>query len=230
MGPYDLVTFDCYGTLIDWERGISDALRPVLRSMGKNLSAEEILAAFAAREHAEQKGPFRRYRQVLERTAISIGASFGVKLSQEEARAFGASVPNWPPFPDARDALLRLKRRFQLGIVSNVDDDLFQRTQARLGVDFDYVVTAEQTKSYKPRPKHWIEMRRRSRVPTERTLHAAQSLFHDIGPARALGYDTVWINRGGRTPGEESGATPKSRTDPGLEALDLFSLAEMLGA
>ena len=223
---FSLLTFDCYGTLVDWETGILDAVRPVCRARGVDPSDAQALSAFAAAEHVAQAGAYRSYRDVLADTLRRMGGTLGFRPSRQEQRTFAGSPGRWPVFPDTVEALGRLARRYSLGIVSNVDDDLFAETQLRLGIEFDWVVTAEQVRSYKPARQHFDEMAARSKVPRERTLHVAQSLFHDIAPASKLGYATLWVNRPSRAPG--GGATPPADARPDGEVGDMAGVAELL--
>lgn len=223
---FSLLTFDCYGTLVDWEKGILDAARPVCRAHGADPSDGRLLASFAAAEHVAQGGPYRSYRAVLADTLCRMGEALGFRPDREEQDAFAGSPGRWPVFPDTVEALGRLGRRYRLGIVSNVDDDLFAQTQRRLGTDFDWVVTAEQVRSYKPAQKHFDEMVARSGVTRERTLHVAQSLFHDIAPASALGCATLWVNRPSKAPG--GGATPPADARPDAQVRDMAEAARLL--
>ena len=225
-GRFSLLTFDCYGTLVDWESGIVDATRAVCRVHGVDPFDGRLLSAFAAAEHLAQGGPYRSYRAVLADTLCRMGQALGFRPSRQEQDAFADSPGRWPVFPDTVDALGRLARRYRLGIVSNVDDDLFAQTQSRLGTAFDWVVTAEQVRSYKPAHKHFDEMAARSGTARERTLHVAQSLFHDIAPASALGYATLWVNRPSRASG--GGATPPAQARPDAQVDDMAGAARLL--
>ena len=228
MNPerFDLLTFDCYGTLVDWETGIIEGVRTVCAAHGRSAQAAAILTAFGDAEHVVQGERYRSYREVLALTLVRVGSALGFHPSPAECDAFAASVGDWPTFPDTVGALSRLGARFRLGIVSNVDDDLFAETRKRLGIDFDWVVTAQQVGSYKPATAHFEEMAARSGIARERTLHVAQSLFHDIAPASALGYATVHVNRKSR--GGATGATPASTARPDAEVPDMAGLAKML--
>ena len=221
----DTLTFDCYGTLIDWERGIAGALSPVLARHGHPLDDEAILERYALIESALEAGPYLPYREVLRRGLVALGEQLGFEPTEAERDAFGGSVAEWPAFADAASALARLKTRFRLVILSNVDDDLFAASAARLGVAFDEVITAEQVGSYKPALRNF-EVAIERVGPAERILHVAQSLFHDIAPARAVGLRGVWVNRRAGRPG--SGATAPSDARPEAEVPDLRTLAEML--
>ena len=227
---FDLLTFDCYGTLVDWEAGIIAAVRAAIRSSARQPSPARtdaaILAAFGAAEHVVQAERYRDYREVLALTLKRMGSALGFRPGPAECDAFAASVGDWPPFPDSKEALRRLAGRYRLGIVSNIDDDLFAASARRLDTHFDWVVTAQQVGGYKPAPGHFHEMAARSGVPVGRTLHVAQSLFHDIGVASALGYATVHVDRPSR--GAGSGATPPSGARPDMTVRDMAGVADLL--
>lgn len=223
---FDLLTFDCYGTLVDWETGIIRAVRPLCAARGAVPNDAAILSAFAAAEHVVQAGPYRTYREVLALTLARMGPALGFHPAPAQRDAFAASVADWPPFADTVAALHRLGSRYRLGIVSNVDDDLFAATAGRLGTRFDWVVTAQQVGSYKPAAAHFEEMAGRSAIPRHRTLHVAQSLFHDIGPASELGYATLHVNRPSR--GGRDGATPPSGARPDAAVTDMAGVAALL--
>jgi 2-haloacid dehalogenase len=226
FAPFEAMTFDCYGTLVDWERGILDALRPMLAAHGAAADDDDaLLERFARLESAAQAGPLRSYREILSEVARGFGRWEGYKPTEAEVDGFAASVGRWPVFPDAVDALATLAGRYRLAIVSNVDDDLFAETSARLGVTFSEVVTAQQVRSYKPARAHFDEVLRRLGLPRERVLHVAQSLFHDVAPATGLGFTCVWVNRRAGRPG--GGATPPADAVPDLEVPDLATLAEL---
>ena len=225
---FDLLTFDCYGTLVDWEAGIVTATASACRTHGKSPSDAAVLAAFGDAEHVVQEERYRTYREVLALTFDRMGHALGFRPTTHECESFAASVGDWPAFADTVEALQRLGARYRLGIVSNVDDDLFAETRKKLAIDFDWVVTAQQVGSYKPAPAHFEEMVMRSRIPRDRTLHVAQSLFHDIGPAAVLGYATVHVNRPSR--GGGSGATPPAQgARPDATVTDMAGVARLLG-
>ena len=184
------LTFDCYGTLVDWRGGIVRAFHGALP---EPVVEERILALHAEIEPLVQAGEYRTYREVLRETARRIFERLGLG-PPAEPDFLPDSLPHWPPFPDTRDALERLRRRgVRLGILSNVDDDLLARTVDGLGVPFDLLITAEQVRSYKPAPAHFDTAR--ARIGSSSWTHVAQSLFHDIAPAVELGIPVVWINR-----------------------------------
>jgi 2-haloacid dehalogenase len=225
FGRFEVLTFDCYGTLIDWETGIVRALRAALGPLGRDVPDEELLTRYAGHEAAAEAGPYLPYRRILANTARAVASELEMEISDDAAARFGDSVGDWPSFPDSSSALRLLQARFRLGVITNCDDDLFARSNARLGVAFDWIVTAQQVGSYKPNPRNFEVAFERIGVPRERILHVAQSLFHDHVPAKRLGLSTVWINRRHDRPG--SGATPPAEARPDLEAPDMvrFSAA-----
>ncbi len=221
---FEYVTFDCYGTLIDWETGIARALRVALGKHASDVHDEELLASFARHEAAAEAGPYLPYRSVLTRAAEGVAGDLQMNLPPGAAATFAGSVGDWPAFSDSADALRHLHERFRLGVITNCDDDLFARSKKRLRVDFDWVVTAQQAGSYKPDPHNFEVAFERIGLPRARILHVAQSLFHDHVPAKRLGLSTVWINRRHDRPG--SGATPAAWATPDLELPDMVSLAD----
>lgn len=226
FSDFTIVTFDCYGTLIDWESGITAALQPVLQSHGVLLRDDDVLELYGELEPQAQTGDFTPYAEVLRRVMDGVAARHGFELVSGERDALVDSIGDWPAFSDTRDALGSLKRRYRLWVLSNIDDALFAKTRPHLGVELDGVITAEQLRSYKPAPAHFTALLSRTRVSPHRVLHVAQSLFHDVAPARALGISTVWVNRRGDRPG--GGATPASDARPELEVRDLATLADLI--
>lgn len=220
---FTYLTFDCYGTLIDWERGILVALQPLLARHGVALGDEQVLERYGALESAAERPPYRRYREVLAGVVDGFGAQFGFMPAPEERESLAASIGAWPPFPDTVAALQVLARRYRLAILSNVDDDLFARTAPHLPVEFAAVITAQQAGSYKPDQHNFRTALARLGVPPREVLHVAQSLFHDIVPAQEVGLATVWVNRRHDRPG--FGATPAASAEPDLEVPDLGTLA-----
>jgi 2-haloacid dehalogenase len=193
-GDFDVLTFDCYGTLIDWESGLVAATRFQLGDAVAAHSDEDLIAAFAVVEH-EAEVPYKTYREVLALSLRGMGERLGFAVSDAQAAGFGSSVGQWPAFPDSAEALQRLRERFKLAVITNCDDDLFAQSERRLGVSFDYVITAQQAGSYKPDQANFVLAFERIEEPRERILHVAQSLFHDHVPAKALGMTSVWIDR-----------------------------------
>ncbi len=191
---YDIITFDCYGTLIDWERGIGDAFIEAAAAGGVALDRAAVLAAYAEIEPVVEAEVFRPYHDVLAETARRVAGRLGWELNPSRASFLADSLPDWPPFPDTNPALERLAAAgHALGILSNIDDDLLAGSRRHLTVAFDLVVTAQQVGSYKPAHGHFVAAR--TRIGGQRWLHAAQSYVHDVVPARALGVPVAWINR-----------------------------------
>lgn len=224
FGRFDALTFDCYGTLIDWETGITKALRDVLGRRGARARDDELLESFARYEAEAESGEYLRYREVLARSLRGVCSGYGFEPTDEELGGFSGSVGDWPVFPDSPGALARLARRFRLGVITNCDDDLFAPSNERLGVTFDWVVTAQQVGAYKPSPRNFEVAFERIGLPRERILHVAQSLFHDHLPARRLGLSTVWVDR--RHGRSGSGATPPASATPDLTVPDLATFAD----
>jgi 2-haloalkanoic acid dehalogenase type II len=191
---YDVVTFDCYGTLIDWEEGIGTAFVREAAEDGLVLDRSRVLTAYHELEPQIEAVAYRSYREVQAVTAIRVAQRLGWLLSAERARFLADSLPDRKPFSDTNAALEQLVASgYRLGILSNVDDDLLSATRRHFKVSAHVVVTAQQVRSYKPAPGHFEEARRR--VGDARWLHAAQSFFHDVVPARNLGIPVAWVNR-----------------------------------
>ncbi|HEY0157963.1 MAG TPA: HAD-IA family hydrolase [Thermoanaerobaculia bacterium] len=208
---YDVVTFDCYGTLIDWESGIAGAFR----RQEPGLDRDAILTAYAEVE-PQVESAYDFYRNVLAKTAREVGRKLGWST---DGTFLPDSLPDWKPFADTNPALERLKHAgYRLGILSNVDDDLLEKTRRHFTVDFDLIVTAQQVRSYKPGRAHFD--RAKEMIGNARWLHAAQSNFHDVVPVNAFGVDTAWVNRHGERP--LPGGTPTH------EVRDMAGLAELL--
>jgi 2-haloalkanoic acid dehalogenase type II len=211
MRRFDALTFDCYGTLIDWERGISEAFAAAAHADGVALDLGAVLRAYHEVEPRVQAERYRRYRDVLALTARGVADRLGWTLPPGRESFLAESLPSWPPFPDTNDALRRLKGAgHRLIILSNVDDDLLAGTRHHLAVEFDAVITAEQVGSYKPAAGHFAAAR--TQIGDGRWLHVAQSYFHDVQPARALGVPTAWINRKDERPLDDRGPDHEFRT------------------
>ncbi len=220
-----VLTFDCYGTLIDWESGILACLRPLLEAHERILGDDHILELYAELEGRAESGEYTSYRRVLEGVVRDLGARLGFTPTADQIRSLAESLPEWQPFPDTVSALCALKTRYQLAIISNVDDDLFAGTARLLEVPFDFVITAEQARSYKPSLNNFHLALGRIGLPRDKVLHVAASLRHDIAPARALGLACVWINR--RRGQHGFGANGPGIAHPDLELPDLASLAAL---
>lgn len=225
FAQFRLVSFDCYGTLIDWETGIFSALRPVLAAHGKTIADSELLRLYSELESDAQRGDFHLYFEVLQSVVRGLGKRLGFTPTESEVRSLPESLPNWLPFPDTVPALEKLKARYQLAVISNVDADLFASTARRLQVPFDYVITAQEARAYKPSLSMFKLAQQRTGVASGQWLHAAQSVYHDVIPARSLGIAAVWVNRPSSRPG--SGAARAASARPDLEVLDLKTLAQL---
>lgn len=217
---FKAITFDCYGTLIDWESGLLAAIRPILRAHGARLSDEEILKLYSELEPKAQ-APYRPYREVLSQVAREFGQRLGFSLSQQEAESLPGSLKNWLPFADTNAALAKLKTKYRLAIISNTDDDLFAATSKHFNIKFDEVVTAEQAQAYKPSPAPFHLALQRLGLAQDQLLHAGQSIHHDVLPAQSLGLTTVLVKRRG------FGATKPTEGVPDLTVPDMQTLAEL---
>ena len=199
LADFKVLSFDCYGTLIDWESGILTALRPLVRRARQMLDGEAILAAFAREEVAQQAAtPAMPYAALLSVVHARLARVWGTEDSAAENDRFGASIGDWPAFPDTVAALRALGQRYRLVILSNVDRDSFRATNTRLGIAFDAIYTAQDIGSYKPDPRNFaylIERLAADGFQKSNILHVAQSLFHDHAPANALGLASAWIDR-----------------------------------
>ena len=222
----DAVSFDCYGTLIDWESGIVAAITPVLEARGLDLSDTQILALFADIEPMAQRGQYVEYRQVLRDVMRELARRTGFSPDDADLDCLVDSLPDWPPFPDTVGALRAIKSRYKIAIISNIDNDLFAMTARRLDVEFDQVITSQQARSYKPSLHNFVLALDRIAVSPDRLLHVAESAFHDVAPAKSMGLSVVWVNRHG---GREIGATRPVHATPDLEVPDLATLASLMG-
>ncbi len=220
---FEILTFDCYGTLIDWEAGILAALHRILSAHGKKIDDATLLKLYGDFELRSEAGAFHPYREVLQSVVRQFGIELGFSPTPEEISSLPESLPSWRPWPDTVAALRQLKSRFRLAILSNVDDDLFAGTRPQLGVDFDEVITAQQAHAYKPSMKLFELALSRVNAPAHRVLHVGQSIYHDVIPAQALGLATVWVNRPSARPGV--GAVKAAEAKPDLTVSSLAELA-----
>jgi 2-haloalkanoic acid dehalogenase type II len=227
---FNTLTFDCYGTLIDWERGILAELRPWLdRSGRRDIDDNTALEIFGTTEAAcEAEMPNKLYPDILAEVHRRLAGAWNMKSSAAEATAFGQSVGRWPAFADSATSLQYLKRYYKLVIISNVDRASFARSNEKLGVEFDRIITAQDVGAYKPSPRNFeyalVELARAFGTRKTDILHTAQSIFHDVVPARAIGLSTMWINRRKTVGGW--GATPASEAR-GTAAKPDFEVASM---
>ena len=220
---FEILTFDCYGTLINWEDGILRCLRRILAAHGKDTDDATILRLYGDFEASAEQGAYRRYREVLQSVVRQFGEQLGFVPTQQEVRSLPGSVQEWKPWPDTVSALSELQGWFRLAIISNIDDDLFAATQPQLGAEFDQVITAQQAGSYKPSLKIFELALSRVGVPAHRILHVGQSLYHDVLPAQSLGLATVWVNRPSARTGV--GAVKAAEGHPDLQVSSLAELA-----
>jgi 2-haloacid dehalogenase len=222
---FDVLTFDCYGTLINWEAGILPVLRSLLSHHGKKLDDVTLLKLYGDFELLSEQASFHPYREVLQSVVRRFGAELGFIPTGADVRSLPESLPGWQPWPDTVAALRALKSRFRLAILSNIDDDLFASTRPQLQVEFDEVITAQQAQAYKPSHKVFELAMTRLKTPAQRILHVGQSVYHDVIPAQSLGLATVWVNRPSARAG--IGAVKAAQAVPDLE---VSSLADLVAA
>jgi len=225
---FTTISFDCYGTLIDWESGILSALRAVLASHGQSLSDGDILELYAEFEAQAESGPHQSYRDVLQSVVRAFAERLHFAATVAETRSLAESVSAWRPFADTVPALRELQQRYKLMVISNIDDDLFAATRKHLDVEFTAVITAQQAGSYKPSLNNFQLALRTLEISPDGLLHAGQSIYHDVVPARSLGISTVWVNRKSARPGigaVRPSAALASEQRPDLEVPDLATLA-----
>ncbi len=225
FSPFTAISFDCYGTLIDWESGMLPVLRSMLSRHERTLADPAILELYGEFEAEAESGSYQSYRDVLQSVVRAFADRRKFEATPAEIRALHESVYLWPPFADTVVALRQLKKRFKLAVISNIDDDLFAATRKHLDVEFDAVITAQQAGSYKPDIHNFDLALHALALPPERLLHAAQSIYHDIVPARSLGIATVWVNR--RSARSGVGAVRAAMGQPNLEVPDLATLAAL---
>lgn len=220
MPPFHLITFDCYGTLIDWELGMKNALKSLVESRGLSFDIESLPRRYIEIEIEIEREGYRKYKDVLTLGVRRLFEEKGVKLTSHEEKIFVDTIAKWPPFEETTEVLGKFKEKYKLAILSNIDDDLIQHSIKLIGVDFDGVITAERVKSYKPLHGHWKDMMAVFKLPKENVLHVAASYRHDIIPAKELGFTVAWINRRN----EEA-----RDVKPDYEFRDLRPLVNLLG-
>jgi len=223
---FEVLTFDCYGTLINWEAGLLPGLRRILTAHSKNIPDPEILAMYGEFEQRAEQPPYQTYAEVLSSVVRQFGAALSFTPTSKEVRSLGVSLPTWKPWPDTVAALHQLKTKFRIAILSNIDDDLFQSTRPQLEVEFDQVITAQQAEAYKPSLKLFELALSRIQAPAHRVLHVGQSIYHDVIPAQALGLASVWVNRPSARPGV--GAVKPAEANPDLIVTSLGELAAVI--
>jgi len=222
---FQVLTFDCYGTLIAWEDGILPRLQHILTAHGRIADDVTLLRLYGEFEALAEHGEYRTYREVLQSVVRQFGQEFDFVSSEKEIRSLAESLATWKSWPDTVPALHSLQKRFRLAVISNVDDDLFAATRPRLEVQLADVITAEQARAYKPSLKIFELALSRIGVPAHRVLHVGQSIYHDVVPAQSLGLATVWVNR--PSPRKGLGAVRPAQGHPDLEVTSLAELAAL---
>jgi len=212
------ITFDCYGTLIDWKGGLEQSFRTMFGSMVDG-RMDELFDVYVQVEAEVESGSYRSYDEVLSEVSLRLADRLGFELTPEKHDTLSTMLPSWPAFVDTNNALVRLKKRFQLGVLSNIDRDMFAGTATLFDVSFDFLVTAEDVGSYKPALGHFQKMLDQH-GQRDSVLHVAQSLYHDGIPAGELGLAFVWINRYKQT--------NETTVQPTAEFSDLKSLADVV--
>jgi len=225
LSRFRFISFDCFGTLIDWETGILGALQPMLKKHLVNVSDADLLQMYGELEAEAEAGEYKTYRQVLRDVVAGIGKRFGFAATSAEQDSLPDSLAWWRPFPDTVDALRELHSKFKLAIISNIDDELFAASARQLKINFDHVITAFQARAYKPSPTIFRLAQERLGISTQEWLHAGQSIYHDVIPAKSLGISTVWVNRPSKRPGV--GAVRRATGDPHLEVRSMEDLAQI---
>jgi 2-haloacid dehalogenase len=222
---FKVLSFDCYGTMIDWESGIFSALRPVLARHEKSTSDAALLELYSELELQAEQGDYQRYRDVLQSVMRGFGQRLGFTPTDDEVCSLPESLAKWQPFPDTVDALRKLKGQYQIAVMSNIDDDLFATSAPKLGVAFDHLITAQRAGCYKPCMRIFKLAEERIGVTRDQWLHVGQSIYHDVIPAKSLGIATVWVNRPSPRPG--AGAAKAATAMPDLEVPNLQTLADL---
>ena len=216
------ISFDCYGTLIDWKKGVLDALAPLFDEFLIDISEEEIFSLFMKFDAQFESLSYIPYKEILKDIMKAFSKELGLNMMEEDMMVLSDRLPKWPIFPDTVESLERLKAKYKLAIISNIDNDLFQKTKATLKVEFDYVISAEDVGSYKPSLNNFNEALKLFDIHKDNLLHCAQSLYHDISPCNQLGINNIWINR------YNENYSDVTIEKPDLEILSLKELADYL--
>ena len=227
---FEILTFDCYGTLINWEEGLLRSLHAILVAHGCDRDDATILQLYGDFEARAEQGEYCSYREVLESVVQQFGERLGFAPTHQEAVSLADSLKEWKPWPDTVSALRKLQERFRLAIISNVDDDLFAATLPKLEATFSPIITAQRAHAYKPSAKIFELALSRIGFPVSRVLHVGQSIYHDIIPAQALGLATIWVNRPSARNGIGAVKAVEGHPDLGHPDLEVHSLAELAAA
>jgi len=218
----DWITFDCYGTLIDWDLGLRNFLARLLVNKRVSVPPEEVIKAWEPIQYRMVQQPYRRYREILARSLEETLRHFKVSVDPEDGAKFATAMGSWRPFKDVPAGLARLRRKYKLGILTNTDKDIIHRTLAHFGVPFDLVLTAEEVRAYKPSPKGFAQLLEKVGVPANRVMHAAFGIKYDLGPSTNAGMRSCLVKRG---------PVPRKLTpQPNLEVTDLGALADAMEA
>lgn len=200
----EYITFDCYGTLIDWEGGIRNAVKKIVDKNGIKFNLDGISDKYISVELEVEHEKYRKYHEILQLSAKKLFKNEGFYISSDDALEFADSIYSWQPFPETNRVLTELKKKgYKIIILSNIDNEIIKRSIALIGIEFDGIVTAEEVGSYKPEHGHWIEMIKKFNTSKDKVLHVAASYVHDIIPAKEQGFDTIWINRNNEKPTRE---------------------------
>lgn len=223
FNKFNLISFDCYGTLIDWKKSLMDILTPFIQRHELDLSKDQLFDLFFRADQKTISADYKPYRDVLITIMDEMGKELNINLKQAERTCLVDRFGDWTAFPDTSDALQELQKKYKLAIISNVDDELFDVTKRCLGVHFDFIITAKQAGSYKPSKNNFIKALEKFELPSENVLHVAQSIYHDIIPTNELGWKNVWVNRYNEPERKDPAEFPD------LEVPDLASLVRIIG-
>ncbi len=219
MASIAAVTFDCYGTLIDWETGIREYFKTILREKGPKIEIEDFQAKWSEIEFALIQGGYQPYKTILRKSLEKTMKHFGLRYAEEDGELFAESMPTWKPFPDVKPALMEIRKRSNIAIISNTDNDIIQKTVRNIDVRFDHIITAQDARAYKPNPKIFRHAIKTIAAPPHRILHTSFSFRYDLNQARQLGFQTVWVKR--KSERDERGK-------PDFEVVDLRGLLNII--
>lgn len=221
---YEYLSFDCYGTLIDWEKGILTFFNALFQEHEVTISDVELLKNYARFEAEAEHGTYKPYREILAEVLQQFCTLVGINHAQLDPQSLAESVKLWPAFEDSHDALVQLQSKYNLVIISNIDDDLFSHSEALLGIKFDYIYTAMQMKSYKPNVYNFDYVQQALSLTDQNWLHVAQSIYHDHMPISTKGIDSVWIKRQSRA--GDQGVAPNTNYRPKIVYSTLKAFAD----
>ncbi|MEM1665785.1 MAG: haloacid dehalogenase type II [Nitrososphaerota archaeon] len=220
MYEFDVLTFDCYGTLVDWESGAKQVFIRILSKKKKNIPVDELLSRWLEEDFRQVQGPYRPYKEILKISLKQVMDSFGMDYSETDGEEFVSSIKSWKPFPDVEPALKSLKQKYKLAIISNIDNDIITESVKLMGIDFDYIITAEDARAYKPSRKIFEYAIERLGLKKDRILHVSFSPDYDLIPAKSLGMYVAWLDR--------KGVSGKSQFEYDYKFKDLLQLRDVL--